>query len=655
MISGLQTNDQYKIGSATAFDAVVVESATAGQPAFDLGIFSIETITSGNPINLVYNVVGTDADGDAANAVVKAAILPTGANTFLGDATGNTINGNTSDNAIAGYAGNDILNGDAGNDTLYGGAGNDTLNGGIGLDTLYGGLGLNTLTGGAGNDKFVIDRGAIAEVAQVDIITDYAAGDVVNLVQLVSVATGTNILTGGYVRYLTGTGQLQVDLDGGANNYVTVATLTGVPTPVTVQVLINGVVTNVSVAAVAAPVALDLDGDGVEFVSAAAGAYFDFNNDGSPEATAWVGKDDGLLVFDANGDGRATSAAEIVFARDGLTDLQALAADYDSNHDGVLTAADDNFGLFGVWQDANGNGVTDAGEFRSLSDAGIVSIGLVSDGVAYSAANGEVAVAGQSAYTRSDGSTGIVADAAFLTAAVQNRSADQVRSGNLTTSIVAASLVGLIVDENPAAANNSDNDLPGRVVSESGTFTGGFEPVVIADLHPATVQMAFAPSGDFVQRSGDVDSSLRAADDADFRIDMPAVSSSHVSSLLGDSVEPQSVHATGPAFAFGNDNVMHNMLDIAAFSPAVAVNDNPATPVDDAIRNAMPDLMVDRLIDAFTDNLIETTGNIQKGGADTHDLLAGVLDSAIDAFHSPMLDHVDIFGSQMQELASNNS
>jgi hypothetical protein len=67
--------------------------------------------------------------------------------------------------------------------------------------------------------------------------------------------------------------------------------------------------------------------------------------------------------------------------------------------------------MFKVWTDANSNGVADAGELQSLSDAGITSIGLVSDGISYTAANGDVLVAGSGTYTRADGSTGVSADA----------------------------------------------------------------------------------------------------------------------------------------------------------------------------------------------------------------------------------------------------
>ena len=141
-----------------------------------------------------------------------------------------------------------------------------------------------------------------------------------------------------------------------------------------------------------------------------AGATFDYG--GGKVATAWVGPQDGILVRDANHDGQV-SADEIVFATDG-SDLQGLAV-YDSNGDGQLSAADSAFAEFGVWQDADSDGQVDAGELQSLTAEGIASISLSSDGVGYSAAGGDVSVVGTGSFTRTDGSTGVLADAVFAT------------------------------------------------------------------------------------------------------------------------------------------------------------------------------------------------------------------------------------------------
>jgi hypothetical protein len=117
------------------------------------------------------------------------------------------------------------------------------------------------------------------------------------------------------------------------------------------------------------------------------------DGDGYKERTAWAGPSDGLLVIDlaANGaagaDGQINQAKEIAFAQwtsdPNDTDLQALRAVFDTNHDGRLTAADARFGEFRVWKDANQNGTVESGELQTLAQAGITQVNLTSDGNAY--------------------------------------------------------------------------------------------------------------------------------------------------------------------------------------------------------------------------------------------------------------------------------
>ena len=165
------------------------------------------------------------------------------------------------------------------------------------------------------------------------------------------------------------------------------------------------------------PVILDLDGDGIETTDLSTSTVaFDYDGDGNLEHTAWVGADDGLLAIDLNGDGKVNDGSEIVFSQyaDGAeTDLEGLAMAFDTNHDGQLTAADEQFDKFGVWQDADSDGVTDEGEFTSLSDLGIESIGLTNDGNQSVSEDGSVTTFGYSEYINADGSTGLVGDVAF--------------------------------------------------------------------------------------------------------------------------------------------------------------------------------------------------------------------------------------------------
>jgi len=85
--------------------------------------------------------------------------------------------------------------------------------------------------------------------SQVDHIMDYAKGDVVDLTQILSVTSGTNVISGGYLRVTTG-GLIQVDVDGGGNGWVTLSTING-STAVSVQYLSGNSSATISVARVA--------------------------------------------------------------------------------------------------------------------------------------------------------------------------------------------------------------------------------------------------------------------------------------------------------------------------------------------------------------------------------------------------------------------
>jgi Ca2+-binding RTX toxin-like protein len=208
----------------------------------------------------------------------------------------NSLNGGGGNDYLVGLGGNDFLLGGAGNDNMAGGTGNDiyyvqdsgdqlienagegddiavcfasfTLGSGQSVETLsanegsgalnltgnelgqslYGNSAANVLTsgggadymvGGAGNDTFVLTNApGIATVG------DYAAGDVVDIGQFLSVAGGTNVVGGGYVR-IVGT-QLQVDANGGGDAFVTVGNVSGSGS-VTIRYQSGGSATDLSV------------------------------------------------------------------------------------------------------------------------------------------------------------------------------------------------------------------------------------------------------------------------------------------------------------------------------------------------------------------------------------------------------------------------
>ncbi len=100
--------------------------------------------------------------------------------------------------------------------------------GNAGANVIEGKGGADQLWGGSGNDVFVLSNSAVTKPdgSQIDHIMDYAKGDVVDVSHVLAVAAGVNVISGGYLRVTTG-GLVQVDLDGGANNWVTLSTING--------------------------------------------------------------------------------------------------------------------------------------------------------------------------------------------------------------------------------------------------------------------------------------------------------------------------------------------------------------------------------------------------------------------------------------------
>ena len=128
------------------------------------------------------------------------------------------------------------------------------------------------------------------------------------------------------------------------------------------------------------PLALDLDGDGIETLSIDEGVNFDLLANGNMLRTGWIAPDDGLLAMDRNRDGVISSGAELFGeATAGLAPnahgFDALAK-LDSNHDGIINWQDVAFDQLLVWRDLNRDGHSDAGELFKLGDVGIISLSL---------------------------------------------------------------------------------------------------------------------------------------------------------------------------------------------------------------------------------------------------------------------------------------
>ncbi|NWD66974.1 putative Ig domain-containing protein [Pseudomonas gingeri] len=177
------------------------------------------------------------------------------------------------------------------------------------------------------------------------------------------------------------------------------------------------------------PLIIDLDGNGVETLSVSEGVHFDLDGNGFSENTGWVGKNDGLLVWDKNNNGQIDSGAELFGNSTKLSSGQNAAngflalADLDESLDGVFDERDSTFSKLQIWRDVNSDGLVQAGELKSLKDSGISSFDLNYSEPGKIDANGDVPGSVKDAngnehrqtghYTRNDGRVAAVDDVWF--------------------------------------------------------------------------------------------------------------------------------------------------------------------------------------------------------------------------------------------------
>jgi Ca2+-binding RTX toxin-like protein len=166
-VVGVHQGWTYQVSSADTFSAIQIEGinvAGADDREFKLGQFSYGENNAGLPIELTYEVLAKDGDGDPVTSEVNATLYPSTL-TMLGTSGANTINGTSAANDILGLAGGDTINGQGGDDILVGGTGADSLTGSTGSDTF----------------KFT-DR------MSADTVSDFGAGDVLNVHDVLPVA-----------------------------------------------------------------------------------------------------------------------------------------------------------------------------------------------------------------------------------------------------------------------------------------------------------------------------------------------------------------------------------------------------------------------------------------------------------------------------------
>ncbi|MCC7152910.1 MAG: RTX toxin, partial [Rubrivivax sp.] len=193
------------------------------------------------------------------------------------------------------------------------------------------------------------------------------------------------------------------------------------------------------------PLAIDLDGDGIETVglpTTGIPILFDHDADGIRTGTGWLKSDDGWLVRDLNGNGTIDSGRELFGvdtlivstdrldggnrtitrernAYNGFDALRVLDTGTGVGTvgagDGVIDANDAAYAELKIWRDLNQDGISQPGELQSLVAAGIASISIESTLANTNLGNGNT-VSATATVTRTSGAQTQVAGVGLDTA-----------------------------------------------------------------------------------------------------------------------------------------------------------------------------------------------------------------------------------------------
>lgn len=528
--------------------------------------FFIETVTDYN----IRTGLGGLLDVDTEIVVSRSLAGPTGASTVIaeldgiedidvnglggadnfvvsGDFTGTdldpttiTINGGGDDDTVDASdmtsSHSVVFNGNGGGDTFQSGAGDDFFDGGEGSDSL-------SLTGDAADyvltinvDGTITIKDTIDSRDGADTITDSV--EVINFDDVMITLTPPDSTTfqnyldaleaaiesGGassdYVRVLESGSDLLVQFNSAGNgldaDFATAYTLAGAADPTIVAFATLGFSSGGEtytindaglLVTVSDPIILDLDGDGTELLGGP--VAFDIDADGTAETIGWVGPDDGMLVVDLDGSGAIENGSEVfseVFNGGSFADSLEALASLDDNGDGVIDTQDAAFGDIKVWQDANSDGISQAGELQNLSEHGISLIDL-------DAARAERTVDGntvfaEGTYTKVDGSEGAYAGVSFRAA---NDDVADTEDTNWQSAVIAAgvAIVLYTATAEEVAAGLASVDIKGDPsigsVDISEDFTVTYTPVEGYDGKDAVeLELVFA-NGTTVTRSIELD------------------------------------------------------------------------------------------------------------------------------------------------------
>ena len=397
------------------------------------------------------------------------------------------ITGNASDEYIVSYDSADQMSGGGGNDTLWGRAGDDQIQGNEGNDRLYGESGNDTLignqgddrlNGGQGNDVYLYNRGDGKDTIEnwddsannVDTIRfgEGIKAEEIQVIRRGNVWGWENHL----ILKLSESEQIVVENyfyeDGRSGHKLErIEFADGTSWDVeAVKQKVN--------ATGFAPLVIDLDGDGLELISAI-DSKVQVELDGKKQNIGWASSDDAVIAIDRNGDGQIDIQTETTFIHDkagAQSDLEGLAG-FDHNQDGQISAEDAVWAQLKTWQDQNGDGIAEQNEIKTLEQQNITRIDLQRQGSKVEK-NGNTILGTTTAQMR-DGTTKQIGDVVFnpvmdkIFMQAETKALSDELNGRTTASLVEqVSLVSIHQEQSVSTLNNEDRALAASLVEERG-------------------------------------------------------------------------------------------------------------------------------------------------------------------------------------------
>ena len=285
--------------SGAGFDSSLVYNVTSGG-TYTLQMLGVGAVTGGYV--LTATVSGAAMGDNTPYTVNSASTLVIEA---VGGGIGDTVSASVS-YALARGSEVEVLQttnvSGKGSINLTGNEFNQKIVANAGANVLEGKGGSDELWGKAGNDRFVLSNTAVLDRdgSEIDRIMDYAKGDVVDVTQILKVASGTNVVSGGYLR-VTSSGLIQVDLDGSAGSthgWATLSTVNGTGA-VSIRYLSGSTATTVSVSRVAETTSLSatMSADSLDPLSSASLAGYQWQRDSTKFALELNLLDGGLSGY----------------------------------------------------------------------------------------------------------------------------------------------------------------------------------------------------------------------------------------------------------------------------------------------------------------------------------------------------------------------